>query len=152
MFVLLKNFIFYIYNILISKIYINKILKKQFYNTFIDIQCFFMNSYIKKFIYISLVAVFNVSICKEIDILSLPEIHALRSDKLKKSRLIYSKKNLLRLFSKNAIFLVNGVADMANRVGCDQSMQTAIRGVLGKKTKKFSNAITAACESKNREK
>ena len=37
MFVLLKNFIFYIYNILISKIDINKILKKQFYNAGIDI-------------------------------------------------------------------------------------------------------------------
>jgi len=111
-----------------------------------------MNLYIKKFIYISLIAVFNVSICKEIGTLSLLEIHTLRSDKLKKSRLFYSKKNLLRLFGKNAVFLVNDAADMANRVGCDKSMQTATRRILGKKAKKFSNAITAACESKNREK
>jgi hypothetical protein len=31
-------------------------------------------------------------------------------------------------------------------------MQTTTRRILGKKAKKFSSAITAACESKNREK
>jgi hypothetical protein len=58
----------------------------------------------------------------------------------------------MRRLGNKALFLVNGASDMANQLGCDQSMQAAAKHALGKRSTKTDKVITSACEVKNREK
>ncbi len=88
---------------------------------------------------------------KEITILSLLEIQKLRSVKFSQSRLFHGKKILMRRLGNRALFLVNSAADMANRLGCDPSMQAAAKRALGKRSLKNNKVIASACEVKNRE-
>ena len=113
---------------------------------------FFMNSYIKKIAYIILIAVFNISFGRENAILSPLDIHKLRSAKLIKSRLFHGKKILMKRMGKKALFLVNAATIMANRLGCDPSMQASARHALGKRSNKNIKVIASACKLKNREK
>lgn len=94
----------------------------------------------------------NVSFGRENAILSLLEIHKLRSSRLNKSRLFHGKKILMKRMGKKALFLVNAATVMANRLGCDSNMQASTRRVLGKRSRKNNGIIVSACEVKNREK
>ena len=109
-----------------------------------------MTLYIKFFLCIILIALCNTSMSKENTSLSLLDIYKYRSAKIAKSRIFYGKKILQERFKSN--FLVNGAADMANRLGCDPSMQTAAKRGLGKRLAKNSRVVTSACEVKSREK
>jgi hypothetical protein len=95
---------------------------------------------------------FNISFGKENTALSLLDIHKLRASKLNKSQLFHGKKILMKRMGKKALFLVNAATIMANRLGCDSSMQASARSVLGKRSRKNNRVIVSACEVKNREK
>lgn len=87
---------------------------------------------------------------KEATSLSLLDIHKIRSAKIANNRIFYGKKTLIKRFKSES--LVNGITDMAHRLGCDPNMQAAAKKGLGKKAKKNSKAIAVACEVKSREK
>ncbi len=95
---------------------------------------------------------FNVSFSRENTALSLLDIHKLRSAKLSKSQLFHGKKILMKRMGKKALFLVNAATVMANRLGCDSSMQASAKRVLGKRSGQNNKVIVSACEAKNREK
>lgn len=107
---------------------------------------FFMNSYIKKISCLIVVVFLNASFGKESNVLSLLDIHKLRSAKLRTTRLFYGKKILIKRH-KN-LFLINSATDMANRIGCDPSMKTSAQVALKGQHKKI---ISYVCETKNRE-
>lgn len=106
--------------------------------------------YIKFFLCVFFIALCDTSVGKENAALSLLDIYKIRSAKIAKSRIFYGKKTLIKRFKSG--LLVNGVTDMANRLGCDPNMQMAASRGVGKKLKKNSKAIAIACEVKSREK
>lgn len=84
--------------------------------------------------------------------MSVLMINKLRSDKLNKSRVFHGKKYLLKRLGNRSLFLVNGITDVANRLGCDSNMCKSANRVLGKRSTKNNRLVSLACEAKEREK